>query len=217
MNDNRIGLFKQALNEGVSEKIDSIVNSCSEKVVCSRKHMLAMRTLVYGKSNVNFGWSPKTKRAIAILIAIALLLTSCGIIFRNQIKEIVNDLYAKYTYDGEKSDVLMIEDIYELKYLPDGFSLEDKSVSYTATRLKYSNPEGDYLYFEQSVLNGSTFVVDSESGYSKITEIKEYNIYCRHTKELHSYIWTDGKYAFILKSKEALSDENLKLIIEAIK
>ena len=38
MDKSNLELFKQAISEGLSEKFDSVVDSCTEKIVCSEKH-----------------------------------------------------------------------------------------------------------------------------------------------------------------------------------
>ena len=82
MDKTNLELFKQALTEAVSNKFDNIAANCTEEIACSEKHNLAMRAIVYGKTDTKRVWSPRMKRIIAILVAAALLLTSCGIIFR---------------------------------------------------------------------------------------------------------------------------------------
>ena len=86
MDKSNLELFKQAVNEAVSNKFDSMADSCTEEIVCSEKHKLAIRTIIYGETKAKRVWSPKMKRIIAILVAAALLLTSCGILFGYEIR-----------------------------------------------------------------------------------------------------------------------------------
>ena len=120
MDKSNLELFKQAISEGLSQKFDSVVNSCTDEIVCSEKHNIAMRTIVYGKTDTKRTWSPKMKRIIAILIAAALLLTSCGIIFRNEIREMFEEFFVKLTYSEENNSNNPIEEVYHLEYLPEG-------------------------------------------------------------------------------------------------
>jgi hypothetical protein len=75
MNKSDLELFKQALSEGLSESFDSVVDGYTGEIVCSKRHELAMRTIVYGKTSERRILSPKERRIIAILIAVALMLT----------------------------------------------------------------------------------------------------------------------------------------------
>lgn len=217
MDKSNLELFKQAISDGLSKKFDSVVNSYTDEIVCSEQHNLAMRTIVYGKADAKRTWSPKMKRIVAILIAAALLLTSCAIIFRNEICEVIEEFFVKLTYSDDVTSGNIIEQIYELTYLPDGYILDTENISYTATKFKYINSENNYIYFEQHTINGSGFAVDSESGYSQMKEIEEYDVYYRFTAKYHHYIWNDGKYAMSIKSKTELSTEQIIQIIDGIK
>lgn len=217
MDKNNLELFKQALNEAVSNKFDNMTAGCTEEIVCSGGHRLAMRTIVYGKADTKRTWSPRMKRIVAILVAAALLLASCGIIFYDEIREVFEEFYVSVTFGTNDSAPSTIEDIYELTYLPAGYYLEKENISNTTTRFKYVNLEGDSIYFEQGILKGSSYNIDSESGYSKIIEIKEHNVYFRYTETSYSYIWNDNKYIFVLKSNTNLPNEEIELIIKGIK
>lgn len=216
MDKSNLELFKQAISEGLSEKFDSIVDSCTEEIVCSDRHKLAMRTIIYGKADTKKALSPKMKRIIAIIVAAALLLTSCAIIFRNEIREVIEEFFVKLTYSDDVTSGNIIEQIYELTYLPEGYILDTENISYTATKFKYINSENNYIYFEQHTINGSEFTVDSESGYSQIKEIEEYDVYYRFTGKYHNYIWSNNEYAFYLTSNQQLSIVEIELIIKGI-
>lgn len=214
MDKSNLALFKQAISEGLSEKFDSVVDSCTEEIVCSDQHKLAMRTIIYGKADTKKALSPKMKRIIAIIVAAALLLTSCGIIFRNEIREVIEEFFVKLTYSGDGMGSDTIEEVYELTYLPEGYILDTKNISYTATKFEYINSTGNYIYFEQHTIDGSEVAVDNEIGYSQIKEIKEYNVYYRFTDKYHYYIWHNSKYSFKINSTTPLSNEQIVLIIE---
>lgn len=209
-------LFKQALNEAVSNKFDNMAASCTEEIACSEKHNLAMRAIVYGKTDTKRVWSPRMKRIIAILVAAALLLTSCGIIFRNEIREIFEEFFVRLTYSDDNVDGNTIDEIYVLTYLPEGYNLEKEIISNTLINYVYVNPNGYKVYFEQRVLDGSYFFADSESGYSKIVDIEEYEVYCRYNSHNYIYIWNNDKYLFSIMSNQKISNEDIVLIIDGI-
>ena len=216
MDKTNLELFKQALTEAVSNKFDIITANCTEEIACSEKHNLAMRAIVYGKTDTKHICSPRMKRIIAILVAAALLLTSCGIIFRNEIREVFKDLFASITFREDESKVETIEDIYQLEYVPDGYSLEEENISLLSVVYKFVDKKGNIIKFKQSVLNNIDFVIDSEKGYSEIIDIEKYDVYYRYTDTYHCYIWNDSKYALKLKSNIPLSNETILLIIEGL-
>ena len=193
-----------------------MADECTEEIVYSEKHKLAMRTIVYGKTDTKRVWSPKMRRIIAILIAVALLLTSCGIIFRNEIREIFKDFFVKLTYESNEETIETIKDIYILNYIPEGYALEKENISNTVVKYTFVNSANDKLYFEQRVLISSDYVIDSESGYSKIQEIEEYEVYYRFTGKNHLYVFNNEKYSLNIKSSTKLSNEDIILMLDGL-
>ena len=216
MDKTNLELFKQALNEAVSNKFDNITANCTEEIVCSERHTLAMRTIIFGKTDTKRIWSPKMKRIIAILVAAALLLTSCGIIFRNEIREVFKELFASITFEENESKVDTIEDIYQMKYVPDGYSLVEENVSPLSVSYKFVDINGNIIKFKQSIINNIDFAIDSESGCSEIIDIEKYDVYYRYTDTYHCYILNDSKYALTFNSNTPLSNETILLISEGL-
>ena len=216
MDKSDLELFKQALNEAVSNKFDKMADECTEKIVYSERHKLAMRTIIYGKTDNKRVLSPKMRRIIAILVAAALLLTSCGIIFRNEIREIFEEFFVSLTYEGDDESPLIIKEVYSLSYVPEGYELEKETVTTICVQYKFENNVKETICFEQRTLTLSNFVVDSESEYSKITEIEHYEIYHRITGKLYCYIWNDGKYSLTLNSSTKLSNEDIILMLDGL-
>lgn len=216
MDKSNLELFKQALNEAVSNKFDKMADECTEEIVYSEKHKLAMRTIIYGKADTKRVWSPKMRRIIAILIAVALLLTSCGIIFRNEIREIFKEFFVSLTYEGDEESAESIKDVYCLGYVPEGYILEKEMIEKTFVRYEFKNESEETLFFEQRPLASAEFVVDSESGYSRIVEIEEHEIYYRYSGTYNYYIWKNDKYTIKLRSTIKLSNEDIILIYDGI-
>ena len=216
MDKSNLELFKQALNEAISNKFDKMAAECTEEITCSERHKLAMRAIVYGKTDTRRVWSPKMKRIVAILVAAALLLTSCGIIFRNEIREIFENFFVKLSYSSDDISGDTIEEVYQLSYLPEGFYLEEEKIESLRINYKFTNEDGDIIWFEQRILDGSDFVIDIENGFSLIEEIKDYEVYYRHTVQNNIYLLNDGKYSIRLKSSRILSNEEIILIFDGI-
>ena len=216
MDKSNLELFKQALNEAVSNKFDKMADECTEELVYSEKHKLAMRTIVYGKTDNKRSLSPRMRRIIAILVAAALLLTSCGIIFRNEIREIFEEFFVKLTYESNEESQQILEEVYCLGYVPKGYDLKKEEITKMFVRYEFKNESGETLFFEQRTLTLSNYVVDSEGGYSQIQDIKKYEVYYRPENLYHCYIWNDGKYSMKLTSNEDLSKEEIILLLDGI-
>lgn len=217
MDKSNLELFKQALNEAVSNKFDKMADECTEEIVYSERHKLAMRTIVYGKTDNKRVWSPKMKRIIAILIAAALLLTSCGIIFRNEIREVFEEFFVKLTYDGDDESAESIKDVYCLGYVPEGYTLKRESATEIRVKYKFENQNGDFISYEQRAITSSDFYIDIEQGYSQINEIENYEIYYRTANDFHWFVWNHREYSIKIKSNIRLSNDEIVQIIQGIK
>ena len=84
-------------------------------------------------------------------------------------------------------------------------------ISYT-----FLNFNEDKIYFEQRALTRSDYYIDSESGYSRIVEIEEYEVYYRFTGKNHHYALSDGKYSMKIKSSTKLSNEDIILMLDGL-
>ena len=215
-NNNNLELFKQALREGVSNKFDKMAAECTEEIKCSEKHDLAMQTIVYGKADTKRTLSPKTKRLIAILVAAALLITSCGIIFRNEIREIFEEFFILLTYESNDKNDTKIEDIYQLSYLPAGYSLEKEILAPVCVQYKFKNENGDYIWFEQKLIDRNDFYVDSENGYTQMKNVNDFDMYYRYTDEKHVYVWNDGKYSLNICSSVYINNDEIIFIVNGL-
>lgn len=219
MDKNNVELFKQAINEAISNRFDKTSNACTEEIVCSERHDIAMRAIIYGKTDRKKAWTPKMRRIIAILVAAVLLLTGCGIIFHNEIRDFVENVYEFFvviTHNDKHSSRDEIEEIYEPTYMPEGYSLEESIVLIGSVNYRFVNNDNNIILFEQHALDGTFLVIDSESGYSEIKDIENYNMYHRYTNRNHYYIWNDGKYGLRIRSTVELSVDELLSIIDGI-
>lgn len=215
MNKKDLELFKQAIDEGISNRFDKLAAACTEEIVCSEKHNLAMRAIIYGKADTKRAWSPRIKRIVAILVAAALLLTSCGIIFRDEIREVFEEFFVTLYFGSDESQQI-IEDVYMLGYVPDGYVINNETKGFTVIQYGYINSDNNILVFEQSVITNAEFVVDSEESKSEIINILNIEVYHRYTDENHYYIWRDNKYAMSLSLEYEISIDELSRIIEGI-
>lgn len=216
MDKSNLELFKQAISEGLSNKTDRIASDCSEEIACSEKHTIAIRTIVYGNIDSSTAKRPRARRIIAILVALALLLTSCGVLFRKEIRVIFEDLFAKVTYRSDDIRGGTVEDVYQLGYLPEGYSLQYKRIRAVRVQYEFQNQDGEYICFEQQLMDSTDYIVDTESGYARISEIENYEIYYRYADEEHVFVWSDDMYSMKLYSSVALSNEEILLILEGM-
>lgn len=216
MSKNDLELFKQALNEGVSNRFDAMAAECIEKIECSEHHTRTMETIVYGKTEFRRTCSSKKRRLIALLVAAALLLTGCGVLFRHEIREFFEDLYVKLTYRDEGATGNEIEEVYQLGYVPEGYSLQYERIRAVRVQYRFENQDGEYICFEQQPTSSAYFFVDIENGYCKIEEIENYEIYYRYADKKHIFVWSDGKHSMKLSSSAELTNEEILRILEGL-
>ena len=122
----------------------------------------------------------------------------------------------KLTYESDTESDQTIQEVYSLSYVPSGYVLEHEMIEKTFVRYEFKNERGETLFFEQRALTRSSFVVDSEGGYSQIQDIKKHEVYYRPENLYHCYIWNDGKYSMKLTSNEDLSKEEIILLLDGI-
>ena len=214
MDKTNLELFQQALNEGLSNRFDSLAEEYTGEIVCSRKHKLAMRTIVYGKASGARAWSPRMRRVVAVLVAAALLLTSCGIIFREEIREVFEELFVSLYFKDDSEAPRTLEEIYTLGYVPEGYVLDQELMGNSMNEHIFVNEKGDKLIFDQSIIDGTEFVIDSEEGYSEFVSVGEKRVYYRFSGEHHHYVWSDGKYVMSIMTEEDFPKEEIIRIIE---
>ena len=220
MNNTNLELFKQALLEGVSNRIDREIESCTETIVCSKRHKAAMKRIINGKYKESETRSLGFKKVVAILVAALLLLASCAIVYRNEIRNFIEEIYDAFIkvsyFEGEQPGD-EIEGVYEMTYVPNGYSLQEKVENILFVKLTYVNSTGDSLAFEQLTQDAGNSYVDLQNGYKRIVDIEIYDVYYKEAKYLNYYIWNNGKYTFRLISDVGISTEELILIINGIK
>ena len=210
-------LFKQAINEALTNKFQRMADACDEEIVCSRRHRKAMRAIVSGKTPRK----PLSTKMIAILVAAAvLLLAGCAIIYRDEIREFVTNIkefFVEVKFDEGENDSQNIDEIYELTYIPEGYILADERINRMSVHYTFTNVDSKMIRFTQQTLDNVSFSVDSEHSDTVIIEINNLTIYSRIAGNMHYYLWNDGKYAMKLISTEKLSDGELLLIIYGLK
>ena len=220
MNKTNEELFKQAINEALTNKFQRMADACDEEIVCSRRHKKSMRAIINGKTPRK-PMTTMNRRVVAILVAaVLLLLAGCAIIYRDQIREFVTDIrefFVKVSFSEGDNESRNIDEIYELTYLPEGYTLKEERINRIGIEHIFTNDEGKKIKFIQQALDNTSFSVDSEHGDTVVIEIKDYTVYSRKTGDTYYYLWNDGKYAFKLITIEELSHNQLLLIINGLK
>ena len=123
----------------------------------------------------------------------------------------------KLTYDGDDESSDLIDEVYSLSYVPEGYVLKRESATNMYVNYKFENQNGDYIKFEQRAITSSDFYIDIEQGYSQINEIENYEIYYRTANDFHWFVWNHREYSIKIKSNIRLSNDEIVQIIQGIK
>lgn len=211
-------LFKQALLEALELNLQEEEKDFADKVETSDQHKAAMQAILYGTYEKKSVWKFTKAKVAAILVAAALLLASCAVIYRNEIRDFVEEIFAdftKLTYSDKDIDGQTIETVYELAYVPDGYVLEDTIITPTLVRYEYIDSYNNKLIYEQKSLS-SSFMFNNENGYNLLMTLGNVDIYYKAADEYHFYLWNDGECSFIISTNDQLSNEDIDQIINNI-
>ena len=219
MEKSNLELFKQALNEAWDNKIRREVESCTEEIVTSERHKATMQAILDGTYDKSAKWKLTRTKVVAILVAAALLLASCAVVYRNEIRDIVEKVFEdfiKTTYSDEGADGCGIEEVYELSYVPDEYVLHKSNITQLIVRYEFVDNNNHILIFEQRILDGSNFLFDIENGYNLLLRNGSIDVYYKNTPEYHFYLWNDGTYSILIKCNNQISNEDIQTIIKNI-
>ena len=212
-------LFKQALKDSFTRKIQSRIDSCTEEIIYSPKHIKVMSAILEGRGYHINRASTKKKIAAILIAAALLLLTACSIIYYEEINGFfinVKEHGIAIWFEKESDQNRFIEEVYEFTYIPEGFYLAKETTSPLSVEYQYKNTKKDYINITQTTLNGVNGV-DSERGDDMYIYIDSKYIYIRNIDSSNYYLWRDDKYVIRIITTIELSIEELELIIQGIK
>ena len=211
-------LFKQALLEALEINLQEEEKDFVDKVETSDQHKAAMQAILDGTYEKKSVWKFTKAKVAAILVAAALLLASCAVIYRNEIRDFVEEIFAdftKLTYSDKDIDGQTIETVYELTYVPNGYVLKDTVITPTLVRYKFINSSSNMLIYEQKILSAS-FMFNNENGYNLLMSLDEVDIYYKTADNYHYYLWNNGEYSFLISTNDQLSNEDIDQMINNI-
>lgn len=211
-------LFKQAISEGLSRRIERELAMCEGEIICSDRHLQTMRRII----NKEYIFSPyqdlgKTKVAAA-LVAATLLLASCAAGYKEEIRDFIKTVYEDHFsigFPNNDDDHDTIVTVYILTYVPEGYTLREKVLDEAYSYYFYENENGVMLTFIQMPLNTS-FGFGDDLGECEIIYVGEHQVFCRKNDLSTSYIWNDGKYAMMIESDFPIDGPELARIIDGV-
>lgn len=211
-------LLRDALCKVANERIDKETESYLKYSRISIRQAKKLSEAL----GIRVHWRPSAKQVIAILIAAALLLlTGCGIAYRNEIRDFIiknrgKGVSISFT-EGPETEIKPIDECYNLNFVPEGFNLEQISKKDYSVKIKWANITGHYIYLHAKLTDTSTFIFDTEHGGGYFREISSVKIYYLVSNNIRSYIWNDGNYSFVVYSDYELDKQILTQLILGFK
>ena len=212
-------LFRKALTEAFVRKFDRELENCPFSADCSEEHLRKMEAVIEACARAEYR-KKRRKGIVALLVAAALLLTACTVYaYRGEIREFIDKVYEERIrvtyYDADQQlKTGNITEFYTLGYVPEGYVLESEYRFPAVSRSKWVNVDGNYIDFEQHILDGSNYSMDSEYGQTSVIICGKYEVYCL-TADISYYTWNNSSYAYkICSSKMLPKDELTRMIAE---
>lgn len=141
------------------------------------------------------------RNLIAAAIVIILLFTLCmsvGAIRDRIFHFFIQHFEAHDDVIFELTEVQSIEKEYIITELPAGFSLTNEYRNSVELQLIYSNENGDYISYEQSIVSTDGRAVDNERTEYNSIEIDGNNVLSAEDEESITLTWDQDGYVFCL-------------------
>lgn len=214
-------LFRRAVTEAFIRKFDRELEDCPFSADCSEAHVSRMEAIM--TDGLKAIQSRKRKSwVVALLVAAALLLTACTVYaYRGEIRDFIEKVYEERIrvsfYDADQQlKTGNITEYYTLGYVPEGYVLESEQHWAGMSKTKWKNEQDHYIVFEQYILDGANFSMDSEYGQASVIICGEFEVYCL-TSDISFYTWNDGMYVYQINTSDSLINEELTRMVTGLK
>ena len=145
--------------------------------------------------------NPRRLIIIVVAVVMALFAVACAV---PEIRESIAGFFVRVFSDHAEittpeANREMIDDVYELSPIPDGFYLKNRTKSDAVIITEYSNSVGDYIILDQSIYDFLPLSIDTEHGEYTTCVIGEKTVFLHFSKNYTQAIWTENNYIFHLR------------------
>jgi len=159
----------------------------------------------------------KSRVIVAIVAAVLALLTSCAVIFREEIGGFIVSFFDDHADFGHEKPPLSVIDVYyEPTYIPDGFDYIDGMKMPITVAYYYKNGANEEIRIEQLLLSNSSFTLDTENAEHGTRMIGETAVYYSIKKSTCTLVWRNETCIFLLMCPDSFSWEEIERIILGI-
>lgn len=204
-------ILKAAIKEYVEEKLESDVYCNNEFETSANFEKKISKLLKAERSIYHKATLTTVRKVICVLIAVLILLLSTLSV--DAVRDYIADFFIEHfsVYDTvslKQSEVknypTTLESLYELGYIPKGYSLADKSQMDNSVSYIYLDQKGNNIIFSQDTQDSYSSNIDNEhtTNYSETVDGQEYLINVFEDEDLEkptiTIIWDNREYIFTL-------------------
>ena len=224
MNNEARSLLKQAFSQAMAEKYDAELAALGPAITPSAHYLRCVSRMIgIDVQRAEDRRRYRKKRLLICVIAavLAITLSVSAYAYRDGIRKLFLTFYDKYvnaTYDSDLHRVehQKITEVYALSYVPDGFELEQTLFNDSTSYYRWRNEKGETITFSQKIFDNVTFGYDTEHGEYTVWQYENFEVHVYSHENSRSYLWNDGKYAFVIDTTCLLSEEQVKQMIDSI-
>ena len=217
-------LFCKALWQAFEEKRNEELALCEPSFEPSARHLHKVSRILGVDVQKEEGRRYyHKKRVLSLILAAVLLLVSAVTVYAYRgailgfIEKIFDD-HVEVGFDGVPEDApSVIEEVYTLGYVPQGYVQVQKNSSERSVRYTFKNEEGKSIDFLQDTINANSIIgMDNEYGDIEIRIYGERKVYCRISSSNCSFLWRGEKYVLQIWTSAPIAEEEVLKIMDGI-
>mgnify|MGYP003451859420 CR=1 FL=1 len=152
------------------------------------------------------------RAAMFILVAMAVMFTTVMSVsaLRAQFFNMISDGYQKYSaiyFNPAESQISSSEsgqlfERYMINYIPEGYKLTKSfsNVNLKINDMEFENSDKNRIEFHQENILTANFNVNTEGVKLQEIEVNGYKAYYYENKGMHTIVWHNDQYAFLLSA-----------------
>lgn len=192
------------------------------EVVYSPKYIKAINKLLGKKETKKIKFFDSIGKRIVATIVALMLVVGGGIgvyAFREPIVKFITEIKDKFVEiffcEADVSEApTEIETVYTLGYVPDGYTLESRENKRVKATSIWGDGENEIILMQRLFSNNET--LDNEESGFRILYTGDMQVVIIDKNDNKNVYWNDGEYAFELKLKNNISDEECLKIVKSI-
>lgn len=196
---------------------------CDEEIHLDEIYQRKMEKLIKRSKNPFQRYFNTAGRRAAGIAAAILVFFGCSMTVsavRKPVVEFLTNVYEKlveFFFDEESitNAPSMIETVYTLGYVPEGYELMSSDLSKYQNRIIWERDSNECIIFIQSTLDGVVSYDNEESKYELI-ETNNFSVVFVKKHDLLMLFWSDNQYKYSLDVYGGLTLDECVALIESI-